>query len=255
MLRFQGENYEAIYKVLPDLLAPFPNARAVDWQKSIANVPKEKRGELIKTLMKVETRTAKGRWQFAGRMAEVFESYKNARIDRITQGARRGISIVLFTDEQIAKELSARQAWGSVDVTINNRGIMTGPLRLESLHVGDETKANIGGDATNVAIGQRGQRQGRRHQRLQTGRGPIPGARSRSEAEVQGGPRDHRGQRGSPEGQGQRGRPPWRSPGRAGTAESRQGANPALSGVAQGHRAERRGDSLLGGQDRRAVRG
>ena len=88
-------------------------------------------------------------------MAEVFESYKNARIDRITQGARRGISIVLFTDEQIAKELSARQAWGSVDVTINNRGIMTGPLRLESLHVGDETKANIGGDATNVAIGQR----------------------------------------------------------------------------------------------------
>ena len=45
--------------------------------------------------------------------------------------------------------------------TVNARDIntslshMTGPLRLESLHVGDETKANIGGDATNVAIGQR----------------------------------------------------------------------------------------------------
>ena len=253
VLRFQGEDYEAIYKVLPDLLAPFPNARAVDWQKSIANVPKEKRGELINALMKMETRTAKGRWQFAERMAEVFKGYKDARIDGIAQGAKRAIGIVLFTDEQIAKELSARQALGSVDVTIYNEGIITGPV--EKLHTGDKTKANIGGDATNVAIGQRASAKAGDinvfKQGVDQSLGLDPDLKqrlkeARETIEASGVPQKDKDDAAARLGESQ---------GRAGTAESRQGANPALSGVAEGHRAERRGNPLLGGQDRRAVQG
>jgi uncharacterized protein YjbI with pentapeptide repeats len=105
VLRFQAKSYEAIYQVLPDLLAPFPMTEAIDWEKSIQTVPVEKRRKAISALVKMETKRPIGRWRFAERMAEVFRGYRLARVYRISEDRHQGLRIDIFTDPQISERL------------------------------------------------------------------------------------------------------------------------------------------------------
>src|SRR5262249_42751101 len=62
VLRFQAATYSEIYDVLPDLLAPFALARAVDWKKSLASIPAGERSDAIMALIKREVGRPRGRY-------------------------------------------------------------------------------------------------------------------------------------------------------------------------------------------------
>lgn len=106
VLRFQAETYAEIYDVLPDLLAPFPLAQAIDWKKSLESLPEQERSEAIGALMKYETRTAQGRWKFADKMAAMFVGYQDAMIYRIDEGQTKGFRLELFTNKEVRKRLT-----------------------------------------------------------------------------------------------------------------------------------------------------
>src|SRR5262249_29163758 len=67
VLRFQAKSYGEIYQVLPDLLAPFRMAQAVDWKQTIQAIPPEERGEAITALATVGPRSHVVEWHFAKR--------------------------------------------------------------------------------------------------------------------------------------------------------------------------------------------
>src|SRR5262249_55539763 len=91
VFRFQAMSYAEIYQVLPDLLAPFRMAGAVDWKRTIQAIPSENRGEAIKALVKMETNRPTGLWRFAERMAEVFRGYRTAKVYQISEGRHQGL--------------------------------------------------------------------------------------------------------------------------------------------------------------------
>jgi len=106
VLRFQAPSYDDIYKVMPDLLAPFRMAQAVDWKQSIEAIPEDERGDAITALAMFETSTYEGKWRFAERMASFFETYARARVYQISEERRLGIRIDVYTDEEVAERLS-----------------------------------------------------------------------------------------------------------------------------------------------------
>jgi uncharacterized protein YjbI with pentapeptide repeats len=106
VLRFQATSYETIYHVLPDLLAPFRMAGAIDWKQTIQSIPAEDRGEAITALAAMEPRPAVVEWRFARRMAETFEGYRNANVDHLSRGGSRRVRIEIFENLEEVQQLS-----------------------------------------------------------------------------------------------------------------------------------------------------
>jgi uncharacterized protein YjbI with pentapeptide repeats len=106
VLRFHGQKYADIYDIIPDLLAPFRMARAIDWEKFFKSISMDERDEAITALARLETKTRKGKWRFAERMADFFQSYAKARVYQISEERRRGVRIDVYTDEGMADRLS-----------------------------------------------------------------------------------------------------------------------------------------------------
>jgi hypothetical protein len=109
VLRFQAANCQEIYDVLPDLLAPFRMAEAVDWRPTIATLPESQRGEPLTKLMETQAGRSQDRWLFAERMAEVSEGYRHARVYQIKEAASRGLRIDVYTNERIAEQLCRQE--------------------------------------------------------------------------------------------------------------------------------------------------
>jgi hypothetical protein len=154
VLRFQAKSYAEIYQVLPDLLAPFRMAGAVDWKRTIQAIPSEHRGEAITALVKMETKRPTGLWRFAGRMAEVFHGYRNAKVFQIREGRNQGLRIDLFTDQQIAERL-ARIALPELWDGRSPLMMITqeGHSHLSIGGVNMDNRTQIGGDAIGSAFG------------------------------------------------------------------------------------------------------
>jgi hypothetical protein len=108
VLRFQAKSYDAIYQVLPDLLAPFRMAGAVDWKQTIQAIPAEDRGEAITALAVLEPRTPVVEWRFARRMAEIFDGYRNAKVNRISEWGSRRIHIEIIENPDEVQRLLHR---------------------------------------------------------------------------------------------------------------------------------------------------
>lgn len=106
ILRFQGPSYNGIYEFMPDLLAPFRMARAIDWKKLFEVLSTDVRRNAITALAKLETRTCKGMWRFAEHMANFFQTYAKARVYQISEERKRGVRIDVYTDEEVAERLS-----------------------------------------------------------------------------------------------------------------------------------------------------
>jgi uncharacterized protein YjbI with pentapeptide repeats len=160
VLRFQSSNYEKIYRALPDLLAPFPMSRAVDWRKSLEVIPAEQRTTALMALADTAIVPTAQRWQLAERLAGFFKStFGKAHIYRIDEGRRQGIRIDVFTNKDVAQELAGRgqsldrAPQQVMNVVLNNTG--SANLQLEGPRMGDETNTNIGGDAIGASIGAR----------------------------------------------------------------------------------------------------
>ncbi len=105
VLRFQGPSYAEIYRVLPEFLAPFRMAGAIDWKGTIAGLSETERSEALTVLVKTEAGSTPGRWLFAERMAQVFECYRKARVCRLKEGGGRGLLISIATDPEIEQRL------------------------------------------------------------------------------------------------------------------------------------------------------
>jgi uncharacterized protein YjbI with pentapeptide repeats len=105
-LRFQAKSYEEIYMVLPDLLAPFRMAQAVDWKQTIQSIPAEKRGEAITALATVEPKSQVVEWHFAKRMAEIFDGYRNANVTQLSEWGSRRLRIEIVENPEEVQRLS-----------------------------------------------------------------------------------------------------------------------------------------------------
>jgi uncharacterized protein YjbI with pentapeptide repeats len=158
VLRFQSSNYDEIYQTLPDLMAPFPLAQAIDWRKSLDAIPLEQRTEALMVLTQTAILPTEKRWEFAERMAAFFkESFGKARIYRIDDGRRQGLRVDIFTSEAVARELAEvrkqkhRDSPPIMNVAIQHSG--SGSLQLEGPRMGDEMIVMIKGDAIGAAIG------------------------------------------------------------------------------------------------------
>lgn len=136
MLRFQAKSYDAIYQVLPDLLAPFRMAEVVDWKQTLQAIPVEDRGEAITALAVLETKPPVVAWHFARRMAEIFDCYHNAKVEYISQwGRSRRIYIEIVENPEEVKRLSDREL---SEPRVTSRGLY---IEMES-----STINIIGGD-------------------------------------------------------------------------------------------------------------
>src|SRR5262249_24467781 len=102
VLRFQAPTYADIYAVLTDLLAPFLQAQAIDWERTLKGIPTEQRSEAITALVKAEGRAVRrrSRWLLAERLYEVFEGYRSAKVYRVGEGKHQLIRFDVFTDEK-----------------------------------------------------------------------------------------------------------------------------------------------------------
>lgn len=150
-LRFQSVAFNAIYDVLPDLLAPFRLSQAIDWKLAIEKVSDEERRDIATSLVSLEARQADGRWRIAERMAKVFSGYRNARVVQIAEGRSRGIRIDLFTNKEIARRLTDTQEdelWdGRQPLTIttgSNSSIHVGDIRMS------QHRTNVSGGLVGV---------------------------------------------------------------------------------------------------------
>ena len=147
ILRFQGPTYEAIYDALPILLKPFPQAEAIDWQKTLEAIPAEQRTDALTALAKRTAELSKdGRWTVAENLAEMFESYRNARVYRIKEGRSRGLRIDIYTNPDVAARLTrsapTKELASSLTIYNDQRGT----------HVGDNI--NVGRDAIGSNLGR-----------------------------------------------------------------------------------------------------
>lgn len=151
VLRFQGQNYDAVYAALPDLLAPFRTIQSIDWKKLLEAIPKKDRPEAITALVNAESRLKAGRWRIASRLAEAFEGFADARVVKLAEGSKKGVIITVFTDVEMVERLSrVALPLGSTTAAL----VFQGP----STHYhGDPQMGdtfNITGNVTGAALGR-----------------------------------------------------------------------------------------------------
>jgi hypothetical protein len=109
VLRFQAESYDEIYQVLPDLLAPFRMAQAIDWKQTLQAIPPEERGEAITALATVEPKPPMVEWRLAERMAQIFKGYQNARVTQLSEwGESQRIRIDIIENPDEVQRLSKK---------------------------------------------------------------------------------------------------------------------------------------------------
>ena len=153
ILRFQATSYDEIYQVLPDLLAPFRMAGAVDWKETIRAIPAEERGEAITALATLEPKPPVVEWRFAKRMAEIFDGYRNAKVNQISEWGSRRIRIDIIENPDGVKRLSQMilpETWDGKKTLMITQG------RNSNLSIGDidvSDKTEIHGDAIGSAFG------------------------------------------------------------------------------------------------------
>jgi hypothetical protein len=154
VLRFQGTRYTEIYEVLPDLLAPFRMAKAIDWKSTAAKLPAGERSEAITILALRETKTVKGRWRFAERMAQIFAGSRDARVYQIREGkSQAGIRIDIFTNREIAERLATQ---GLPDSWDHRQPLQITPGDNANILIGEanmENATNAQGTFIGAAIG------------------------------------------------------------------------------------------------------
>ena len=106
VLRFQAPTYEQIYQVLPILLAPFRMSQAVDWTKTLQNLPGQERGQVLLELIRIEAADPDGAMVFANRLRKGFGSFYKAKILQINDGRHWGFRIEVATNQVRARELA-----------------------------------------------------------------------------------------------------------------------------------------------------
>jgi hypothetical protein len=153
VLRFQAKSYAEIYQVLPDLLAPFRMSQAVDWKQTIQAIPPEERGEAITALAMVQPKSQVVEWHFAKRMAEIFDGYRNANVNQISEWGNRRIRIEIVENPDEVQRLSQMTLpapWDGRRPLVITQG-QNSNLFIGGGNVGDKTE--IHGDAIGSAFG------------------------------------------------------------------------------------------------------
>jgi hypothetical protein len=136
VLRFQAKFYDEIYRVLPDLLAPFRMAEAINWQQTIQAIPPEKRGEAITALAMVKPRPLAIEWHFAKRMAEIFDGYRNANVVHISEWGSRRIRIDIIENPEEVQRLTQMRlppSWDGISQLMITQG------QYSNLSIGNES--------------------------------------------------------------------------------------------------------------------
>ncbi len=146
VLTFQATIYNEIYSALPDLLAPFLQAQAIDWQETIKNVPEEQREELSTHLIKMETAKSTDKWRFAERLPSIFNSFRNAEVKYIKEGRSRGLLIKVATNDEIKKRLEgySSEKPSSMLVDIRDSHVSISQNKEETIMEGETTFIQFG---------------------------------------------------------------------------------------------------------------
>lgn len=142
MLRFQGPTYEAVYAALPDLLAPFRTAAAIDWKATLDSIPKDDQPDALVKLVETALQDPRRRWPFAWKLAQVFDVFTHTEIRQTKEGGK-GIVIKVATNKAKLRSLDPPPA---SPVTINTRGQSKIAFmnQGEGIDMGDEFKVKAG---------------------------------------------------------------------------------------------------------------
>ena len=154
VLRFQAKSYNTIYQVLPDLLVPFRMAGAIDWKQTIQSIPAEDRGEAMTALATLEPRPPVVEWRFARRMAEIFEGYRNAKVNQISEWGHRRLHIEIIENPEKVLRLSRGrlpEPWDGNTPLVITQGSETNLFITERIDMSNHVEVH--GDAIGSAVG------------------------------------------------------------------------------------------------------
>lgn len=107
VLCFQADTYEAIYRVLPDILAPFPRSRAIDWRQTLASIPKDDRSQGMMALLDEDEGAKEHSSSFAASLARLFMDFRNSVVSCIKHtGQAPHIHVNVVQDLKLTNELA-----------------------------------------------------------------------------------------------------------------------------------------------------
>ncbi|MBV8265827.1 MAG: hypothetical protein JO252_05725 [Planctomycetaceae bacterium] len=158
VLRFQGETFDDVYCVLPDLLAPFRFSGAIDWEKTAA-MPDNRRTEATIRMIQLAAKTPKARYQLAEQMGLHLKSFGTARVEwiRTKSGNGEAIQILVACNQKTIKlieeerraELEDRCKPLQLTVCHPKVFIFDGDYMSRDIHARDVVGA-IGGDSNTL---------------------------------------------------------------------------------------------------------
>ncbi|MFH1738801.1 MAG: pentapeptide repeat-containing protein [bacterium] len=106
VLCFQANTYEEIYRGLASLLAPFPRCRAIDWAKSLSNIPRDELTDGILDWVKPGPEVKERTWPLAEHLACAFMGFRNICVSCIKHvGNGPHVQIDVVQDSQKASQL------------------------------------------------------------------------------------------------------------------------------------------------------
>jgi uncharacterized protein YjbI with pentapeptide repeats len=159
VLRFQGETFDDVYRVLPDLLAPFRFSEAIDWERTFAAMPAERRTEATLSMVQLAAKTPRARYRIAERIGLYLDSFKNARFERIRTKSGNGEAVQILvannerTIQQIEEERLAEleERRKPLQLTVYNNSkifMLEGDYMSRDIHARDVVGSTIGDNNT-----------------------------------------------------------------------------------------------------------
>lgn len=107
VLRFQGETFDDVYRVLPHLLAPFRFSEAIDWEETFAAMPDNRRTEATIRMIQLAAKTPKARYRLAEQMGLHLKSFGAARMEwiRTKSGSGEAVQILVACNQKTIKQI------------------------------------------------------------------------------------------------------------------------------------------------------
>ncbi|MCA9201843.1 MAG: pentapeptide repeat-containing protein [Planctomycetales bacterium] len=160
VLRFQSRDRDAIYRAVPDLLAPFRRNPMANWREAASKLAPRQRSEALAALARAEATESAGGWEFARRMAAAFEGFYKARVIAVQVDGGEAVRLDLYPNDQAAAMLTAAtqvdipfQAGPVSIVAGDHADIVYGGNQMNRSYEKTDQSTHVAGSVTNSAVG------------------------------------------------------------------------------------------------------